>query len=44
MVQNQIDDRRALPVGDLRRIAADGRPDDREDARANDRADAKGGE
>ena len=43
MVQNEIDDRRALPVRELGGIAADGRSDDREDARADDDADTEGG-
>jgi hypothetical protein len=44
VVQDQVDDRRLLPVGERGWIAADGCPDDGEDARADDRADAESGE
>ncbi len=44
VVEEEVDDGRALPVGDLGRIAADGGADDGEDARADDDADAEGGE
>jgi len=38
VVQDEVDDRRALPIRDERRVAADGRADDREDARADNDA------
>ncbi len=44
MVQDEVDDRRALPIGELGRVAADGRADNGEDARADDNADAESGE
>jgi hypothetical protein len=42
VVQDEVDDRRALPVGQLGGVAADGRPDDGEDAGADDSTDAEG--
>jgi len=44
VVQDEVDDRRALPVGDLGRVASNGRADDGEDARADDDPDAECGE
>jgi len=44
MMEDEVDDRRALPVGDLGGIAADGGADDGEDAGTDDGADAEGGE
>ena len=41
MVQDEVDDRRALPVSQLGRVAADSGANDREDTGADDRADAQ---
>jgi hypothetical protein len=41
VMQDQVDDRRLLPVRQRRRIAADRRSDDRKNARADDRANAQ---
>jgi len=43
-MEDEIDDRRTLPVGDLGGVAADGGADDGEDSRADDDADTEGGE
>ena len=44
MMEDEVDDRRALPIGELGRVASDGGADDREDARSDDDADAERGE
>ena len=44
MPDDEVDDRRVLPVGELGRIAADRGADDGEDARADDHADAERGQ
>jgi hypothetical protein len=44
MVQDEIDDGRALPIGELGGVATDGGADDGEDAGADDDANAERGE
>jgi hypothetical protein len=42
--EDEVDDGRICPLGQCGRIAANGDPNDGEDARADDCADAEGGE
>jgi hypothetical protein len=44
VVEQEVDDGRALPIGDLGRVSADGCADDGEDSRADDDTDTQGGE
>jgi hypothetical protein len=44
VVEEEVDDGRALPIGDLGWVAADGGADDGEDARPDDDADAESGQ
>ena len=41
-MEDEVNDRRSLPIGELGGIATYGRSDDRENARADDCADAQG--
>jgi hypothetical protein len=44
VVEDEVDDGRALPISELGWVATDGGADDREDAGADDNADAERGE